>query len=122
MAYNPTCGISSKTETKVVPVKPEVKHDSTNYWRADNKIKYDRPSDLYYFKDLTSGILYTYQGDDNGVHKVQFEFDFKRMGDLMLISYNGQTESWIVFNENTLVASSFYQRNDKLRRIGKKVE
>lgn len=89
--------------------------DSSNYWRADNAREYKTP-DVYYFKDSTSGVIYTHTGNDfKSVRK--FNFDYKITGDLMMLNFNGITEYWVIFNKNTMVSDRYLSRNDKLRRI-----
>jgi hypothetical protein len=117
LAYDLTYGTSSNSETK-----PEVKLDSTDYWRAESYIDYQQLfRDLYYFKDKETGNIFTSYRDIGwgDFHKAQYEFDYKKTGDLIILNYAGRTEYWVFFNINTLVDEG---RGLKLRRVDKKVE
>lgn len=122
MAYDLTYGKSSNSETKAIPIKPEVKPDSTDYWRAESYIDYQQLfRDLYYFKDKETGTIFTSYRDRGwgDFHKAQYKFDYKKTGDLIILNYAGRTEYWVFFNINTLVDEG---RGLKLKRVDKKVE
>jgi hypothetical protein len=114
MAYDLTYGKSTNSETKVVSI-PEVKPDSTNYWKAVNV-----PLNIVYRIDNDGeGILFVSKFGEP-LERVAV-LNWKGVGDLTLLNYTidnqNFNETLIAFNKNTYINA---EGNLKLVRVQKK--
>ena len=115
MAYDLTYGKSSTSETKVVSIKPEVKPDSTNYWRAANF-----PGNLMFRIDtLGEGVLFA--GKFGEPMKEFCPINWKKTGELVVLTYfyeGANITEWLTYyNINTLIT---IKGDMKLVRVQKK--
>jgi len=109
-----TNAINIKVENEMKGIRKEVKTDSINYWRIENSLF---PT-IYRFDKDTGTIFTTVRDAKWNERKVQYRFDYKKTGDLIMLNYvwglSTKTEYWTIFNENTLVNTV---ENQKLKRI-----
>ncbi len=117
MAYDLTYGKSSNSETKNIPIKPEVKPDSTNYWRATNF----PPGIIVMFRTDTLGEGSLFMGAPGEKTKEVCPINWKKTGELVLISYSyeglSETQVFTYYNNNTLIT---IKGDMKLVRVQKK--